>query len=342
MILCIPHEQAKLTQLNYFLTNDSAIQDSQVFTQNLFEMRNAIKCPFPYQKVMNQEVQESISTTHETRVAQWWDDVIQAVHNECEKEHYSILVDCRSVEPTDTDTDFYVAYHPDYVQLTLIEQLETLCQQIGYSLTISTDYQPHPALNGIANAETLLVGINRQRYLSDNGEKSEHYGKMKRVLYTLMKEIHRYEIGQRADAKRKHLSQQERDDEGESLMFASFASKRKRNQHLFNLIDDSTVSDEFIILDIMQTYDFIIDEVVWVATHVCDEAPELINQRLETSLANFIHIYRTLDTRSPTKAPSPSGILKSELEHCLYWGRCQPSAPFITQSGDHPEEPHHH
>jgi hypothetical protein len=74
--------------------------------------------------------------------------------------------------------------------------------------------------------------------------------------------------------------------------------------------------------------------VVWVATHVCDLAVELINQRLEMSLNNFIHIYRTLDTRSPTRAPSPSGILKSELEHCLYWGRCKPSASFITQSAD--------
>ncbi len=310
MILVIPNVQ---TPINKLIEHDIDSQNVKTdrMAQDLFVMRDVPKIEFKR-----------------------FDTLLPKLTEQIEKEHYAILVDCRSVESTDIDTDFYVAYHPDFVQLALIEQLQALCQQIGYRLTISTDYEPNPALNGIANVETLLVGINRQRYVSDNGKKSEDYGKMKRVLYTLMKEIHRYEIGQRVDAKRQHLSQQERDDVGESLMFASFASKRQRNQQLFDLIDDPSVSDEQIVVYIKQTYNFMIDEVVWVATHVCDLAAELINQRLETSFNNFIHIYRTLDTRSPTKAPSPSGILKSELEHCLYWGRCQPSKQFITQNAD--------
>ncbi|HQT01706.1 MAG TPA: hypothetical protein PLU46_05390 [Thiotrichales bacterium] len=310
MILVIPNAQTPINQL-IEPDIDSLQMEIDELTKDLFVVRDAPKIEFKR-----------------------FDTLLPSIKEQIEKEHYALLVDCRSVEPTDTDTDFYVAYHPDYVQLTLIEQLQALCRQIGYSLTISTDYQPHPALNGIANVETLLVGINRQRCLSDDGKKSQDYGKMKRVLYTLMKEIHRYEIGQRIDAKRKHLSQQERDDEGESLMFASFDSKRQRNQQLFDLIDDPNINDEQIVAYIKQTYDFMIDEVVWVATHVCDLTVELINQRLETSLNNFIHFYRTLDTRSPTRAPSPSGILKSELEHCLYWGRCNPSNQFITQSAD--------
>lgn len=310
MILVIPNAQTPINQL-IEPDIDSLQMEIDALTQDLFVVRDAPKIEF-----------------------RRFDTLLPKLTEQIEKERYALLVDCRSVEPTDTDTDFYVAYHPDYVQLALIEQLDTLCQQIGYSLTISTDYQPHPGIKGIANLETLLVGINRQRCLSDDGKKSQAYGKMKRVLYTLMKEIHRYEIGQRIDAKQQQLSLKERDDEGESLMFASFTSKRKRNQQLFDLIDDPNIKDEQIVAYIKQTYDFMIDEVVWVATHVCDEAPELINQRLETSLNNFIHFYRTLDTRSPTKAPSPSGILKSELEHCLYWGRCQPSNQFITQSAD--------
>ena len=310
MILVIPNAE---TPINQLIEHDIDSQNLEIdaLTQDLFVVRDAPKIQFKR-----------------------FESLLPSIKEQIEKEHSALLVDCRSVESSDSSTDFYVAYHPDYVQLTLIEQLQALCRQIGYSLTISTDYQPHPALKGIANVETLLVGINRQRCLSNNSEKLEDYGKMKRVLYTLMKEIHRYEIGQRIDAKRKHLSQQERDDEGESLMFASFGSKRQRNQQLFDLIDDPNINDEQIVAYIKQTYDFMIDEVVWVATHVCDLTAELINQRLETSLNNFIHFYRTLDTRSPTKAPSPSGILKSELEHCLYWGRCQPSKQFITQRAD--------
>lgn len=310
MILVIPNAEKPINQL---IEHDIDSQHLEIdaLTQDLFVIRDAPKIEFKRFGALIPKLTEQI-----------------------ENEHYALLVDCRSVESSDSSTDFYVAYHPDYVQLTLIEQLKTLCQQIGFRLTISTDYQPHPELNGIANVETLLVGINRQRCLSDDGKKSQDYGKMKRVLYTLMKEIHRYEMGQRIDAKRQQLSLKERDDEGESLMFASFGSKRQRNQQLFDLIDDPNINDEQIVAYIKQTYDFMIDEVVWVATHVCDEKSELINQRLQTSLNNFIHIYRTLDTRSPTRAPSPSGILKSELEHCLYWGRCQPSKQFITLSAD--------
>jgi hypothetical protein len=310
VILVIPNAQTPINQLIEH-DIDSLQMEIDALTQDLIVVRNAPKIEFKR-----------------------FDTLLPKLTEQIEKEHYAILVDCRSIESTDIDTDFYVAYHPDYVQLALIEQLQALCQQIGYRLTISTDYQPHPELNGISNVETLLVGINRQRYLSDNGEKSQDYGKMKRVLYTLMKEIQSYEIGQRIDAKRQHLSLKERNDEGESLMFASFSSKRQRNQQLFDLIDDSNINDEQIVAYIKQTYAFMIDEVVWVATHVCDLAAELINQRLETSVANFIHIYRTLETRNPTRAPSPSGILKSELEHCLYWGRCQTSNQFITQSAD--------
>lgn len=308
MILVIPKTQTPINQL-IEPDIDSLQMEIDELTRDLFVVRDAPKIEFKR-----------------------FDTLLPSIKEQIENEHYVLLVDCRSVESTDTNTDFYVAYHPDYVQLALIEQLDTLCQQIGYSLTISTDYQPHPALNGIANVETLLVGINRQRCLSNNGEKSEDYGKMKRVLYTLMKEIQC--SGQRIDAKQQQLSLKERDDEGESLMFASFGSKRQRNQQLFDLIDDPNINDEQIVAYIKQTYDFMIDEVVWVATHVCDEKSELINQRLETSLNNFIHFYRTLDTRSPTRAPSPSGILKSELEHCLYWGRCNPSKQFITQRAD--------
>ena len=149
MILVIPHAQ---TSINQLIDHDIDTQHLEIdaLTQELFVMRDAPKIEFKR-----------------------FDSLLQIIKEQIEKEHYALLVDCRSIEPTDTDTDFYVTYHPDYVQLVLIGQLNTLCQQIGYSLTIRTDYQPHPAFKDIANVETLLVGINRQRCLSNNGEKSE-------------------------------------------------------------------------------------------------------------------------------------------------------------------------
>jgi hypothetical protein len=52
-------------------------------------------------------------------------------------------------------------------------------------------------------------------------------------------------------------------------------------------VESSDSSTDIYVAYIKQTYDFMIDEVVWVATHVCDLAVELINQRLEMSLNNF-------------------------------------------------------
>ena len=332
MILCVTGEY-KVTNASddseFDLVN---CQDDEDLIEDLFVVKDAVKhsiMPLVKSSMRDDKLIDSAQVG--VVLDDWFGGVLESIHGEIKRSEYAFLVDCRSVDSETIETEFFISYHPNYVNIKLIKGVEEFCHELGISLTLDDNYQPYSLLMGVKNLEMLSVGVNRSKYSTVEGMRSEQYSRIKRTLYAIMKYISDYEKLECRSIESKHLSEDQQNDQGESAMFNSFISKKARNLRLFQLVDDSTVSDQFIMTEIKQIYGFIVDEIIWVASNVCDLPSELINDRIVSALFNFIDAYKRLDTRSPTRAPSPSGLLRFHLERCVYVGRCEKTDPIVTR-----------
>jgi hypothetical protein len=334
MILCVTGEY-KVT--NASDNSDSEFdflirQDDDVFIEGLFVVKDAVKhsiMPFVKSSMRDDKLIDSAQIG--VIFNDWFGGVLESIHDEIKRSEYAFFVDCRSVDSETLETEFFISYHSDFVNIKLIKGVEEFCHELGISVTLDDNYQPYSLLMGVKNLEMLSVAVNRSKYSTVEGMKSEHYNRIKRTLYVIMKYISDYEKLERRSIESNHLSEDQQNDQGESAMFNSFISKKARNLRLFQLVDDPSVSDQFIMAEIKQIYGFIVDEIIWVASNVCDLPSELINDRIVSALFNFIDAYKGLDTRSPTRAPSPSGLLRFHLERCVYVGRCEKTDPIVTR-----------
>lgn len=332
MILCVTGE-SKVTNAyddsEFDLLN---CQEDDDLIEDLFVVNDAVKhsiVPFVKSSIRDDKLIDNAQIG--VMLDDWFDAVLESIHDEIKRSEYAFLVDCRSIDSETMETEFFISYHPDCVNIKLIKGVECFCHELGISLTLDDNYQPYSLLMSVKNLEMLSVGVNRSKYSTLEGKKSEQYSRIKRTLYVIMKHISDYEKLQCRSVESNHLSKAQQDDQGEFAMFNSFISKKARNLRLFQLVDDPTVSDQFIMTEIKQVYGFIIDEIIWVASNVCDLPSELINDRIVSALFNFIDAYKRLDTRSPTRAPSPSGLLRFHLERCVYVGRCEKADPIVTR-----------